>query len=357
MSNACRTKTQKIKKTLTHVEKRVLWKQFTEQLEPTVAAPPPPEDICYKCGHPLVTMDDSFPTCTNTQCSIIYNDVLDHSPEWRFYGAEDKHTVDPTRCGNPINPLLHESSFGCQVLCGPRASYEMKKIQKWTEWQSMPHKEKALYDEFQFISNMAQNAGIPKIFIEDAMIIHKKISGQRIFRGWNRDGIKAASIYIACRKNGSPRTAHEIAKIFCLDKAGATNGCSVARTILNKVEYDDDQECKEMCNILPSLFIERFCSSLHINAELTVLAKFICQKIEREKVINDNTPHAVAAGVIYFVAENCNLGISKTSIKNITGISEVTVSKCYQKLVQYVQNGHQLIPMMILDKYARAKET
>ena len=52
----------------------------------------------------------------------------------------------------------------------------MKKIRKWTEWQSMPHKEKSLYDEFQFITVMAQNAGIPKIFIDNAMTIHKDIS-------------------------------------------------------------------------------------------------------------------------------------------------------------------------------------
>jgi transcription initiation factor TFIIB len=41
---------------------------------------------------------------------------LDYSPEWRFYGADDKKGSDPTRCGNPINPLLQESSFGCKIL-------------------------------------------------------------------------------------------------------------------------------------------------------------------------------------------------------------------------------------------------
>ena len=58
----------------------------------------------------------------------------------------------------------------------------MKRIRKWTEWQSMPHKEKSLYDEFQFITLMAQNAGIAKIFIDDAMAIHKDISEQKMFR-------------------------------------------------------------------------------------------------------------------------------------------------------------------------------
>ena len=99
---------------------------------------------CQTCLSPLTIMEDGFPTCTNSQCGIIYKNVLDFSPEWRFFGGNDKHAVDQTRCGNPINPLLKESSFGCKILCDHRSSYEMKRIRKWTEWQSTPHKEKSL---------------------------------------------------------------------------------------------------------------------------------------------------------------------------------------------------------------------
>ena len=76
----------------------------------------------------------------------------------------------------------------------------MKKIKKWLDWQSMPHKEKSLYDEFQFITTMAQNAGIPKIFIDDAIAIHKDISEQKMFRGLNRDGIKRIYLYFMSTK-------------------------------------------------------------------------------------------------------------------------------------------------------------
>ena len=185
-------------------------------------------------------MDDGFPTCTSKDCGILYKDTLDYSPEWRFYGADDKNTTDPTRCGNPINPLLQESSFGCKILCNQNASYEMKRIRKWTEWQAMPHREKSLYDEFQFITVMAKNAGIPRLFIDDAMAIHKDISEQKMFRGMNRDGIKAASIYISCRLNDCPRTSHEIAEIFHLDKASATNGCTMAVNILHNIERNEE---------------------------------------------------------------------------------------------------------------------
>ena len=55
-------------------------------------------ETCYLCGSHLVIMENGFPTCTNPSCSIIYTNTLDYSPEWRFYGADDKNANDPTRC-------------------------------------------------------------------------------------------------------------------------------------------------------------------------------------------------------------------------------------------------------------------
>jgi len=306
-------------------------------------------DVCKLCSSLLMIMDDGFPTCTNAQCGLIYKDTLDYSPEWRFYNTDDKNANDPTRCGNPINPLLVESSFGCKVLSTTKSSYEMKKIRKWTEWQSMPHKEKSLYDEFQFITTMAQNAGIPRIFIDDAMAIHKDISEQKMFRGMNRDGIKSASIYISCRLNGCPRTAHEIADIFKLDKTSATNGCSMAVNILHNIERNlEPSKQAELCVTLPSLFIERYCSKLNFNKELTMLAKFIANKVEKNNLITDNIPHAIAAGIVYFISYNCNLNVSKQDIKVICGVSEVTINKCFKKLET---NRDNFLPKAILDKY------
>jgi transcription initiation factor TFIIB len=225
----------------------------------------------------------------------------------------------------------------------------MKKIRKWTEWQSMPHKEKSLYDVFQYITVMAQNSGIPKIFIDEAMIIYKDISEQKIFRGLNRDGIKAASIYISCRLNGCPRTSHEISEIFKLDKTSATNGCSMAMSILNNLERKgENPQQQDACSTTPSMFIDRYCSKLNIPSELVMLSKFVASKLEKTNYISDNTPYSIAAGVIYFISQNCNLNISKMDIKQICGVSEVTINKCFKKMEAMKD---QLIPSCVLEKY------
>lgn len=365
MKSTTDQKTKKKKTPIQQIDKQKMWEAFTHDVAPNTEVVSntikPLEciyqsedtDVCSACYSTLVIMEDGFPTCSNHSCGVIYKNTLDYSPEWRYFGADDKNSNDPTRCGNPINPILPESSFGCKVLCTPKSSYEMKKIRKWTEWQSMPHREKSLYDVFQYITAMAQNSGIPKIFIDEAMIIYKDISEQKIFRGINRDGIKAASIYISCRLNGCPRTAHEISEIFKLDKTSATNGCSMAMSVLNNINRggdEDDTQAQAImeCASTPSLFIERYCSKLGMSAELTMLSKFVASKIERDGIINNGAPHTIAASIVYFIAQNCNLNISKTDIKQVCGVSEVTITKCYKKLENIKTD---LIPQCVLNKY------
>lgn len=306
---------------------------------------------CERCESSLAFSDEGFLTCTNRTCGIIYKDMVDQSAEWRYYGADDNQSSDPTRCGMPINPLLEESSYGCKVLCFGSTSYEMRKIRRYTEWQSMPYKEKSQYDEFQIITTMAQNAGIPKLIIDDAIRYHKKISEYDLtFRGDNRDGILAASIYISCRINNYPRTAKEISSIFHLDVTSATKGCKNAISIINNLEKDmDNKEKTNFCKTKPEAFIERYCSKLNINNELTKVCQFISMKIEKQNIMPENTPHSIAAGVVYFISQICKLNISKRDVKNVSEISEVTINKCFKKLEKIKD---ELVPAVILQKYA-----
>ena len=343
----------------TNINKAKLWNVFDSEIGNEQKSNTPLEciyrscgnrEICDSCESILSFSEEGFLTCINKKCGIIYKDIVDQSAEWRYYGADDNQGADPTRCGMPINPLLQESSYGCKVLCIGPMSYEMRKIRRYTEWQSMPYKEKSQYDEFQIITVMAQNAGIPKMIIDDAVRYHKKISEYELtFRGDNRDGIIAASIYISCRINNFPRTAKEIAIIFRLDVTSATKGCKNALAIINNLEKDMDNKEKTVFGTTkPEAFIERFCSKLNMNNELTKLCQFISMKIEKVDLMPENTPHSIAAGVIYFVSQICKLNISKRDVKNVSEISEVTINKCFKKLENIKSD---LLPAVIIKKY------
>lgn len=333
-------------------DKRKLWKQFDEAVGEDIDCVYNKEgdrDACDLCGFPLLLNDVHYLTCSNTKCGIMYKDQLDFNAEWRYYGADDNSSTDPTRCGMPVNPLLKQSSFGCKVMCNFRSNYEMQKIRRYTEWQAMPYKEKSQYDEFQRIAAMANQAGIPKIIIDEAMRYHKKVSEQKTFRGLNRDGIIAASIYIACRVNQNPRTAKEIATMFHLDDASATKGCKNATLIINEMESEmTNRDKTTLCKTKPESFISRYCSKLNMNPELTKLCVFISVKIDKNNWIAENTPHAIAAGIVYFISNVFKLNISKQDVNRVSNISEVTINKCFKKLND---KQKELVPSVIAKKY------
>ena len=350
------SKTKKSRTQISVTDKKKMWQAFDETVHSdTIECVYDKDDNigdrddCKVCGHKIMLNDLNFLTCSNSKCGIMYKDVLDFSAEWRYYGADDNNSMNPTRCGMPVNPNLRESSFGCKVLCGPGSSYESRKVKRYTEWQAMPYKEKSQYDEFQRISIMANQSEIPKIIVDDATRFHKMISEKKTFRGLNRDGIIAASIYIASRVNNNPRTPKEIAEIFNLDYTSATKGCKNAVTIINELDLGKEQNEKtNLCKTTPDAFIHRYCSKLNLNEELTKLCVFISMKIYKQNMIPENTPHAIAAGIVYFVSQVFSLSISKMDINKITNISEVTINKCYKKLDS---KKDALIPSVFIKKY------
>ena len=352
---------QQTKKKKKNINKKKLWDIFDSEINEINSlecvyskCENNKREYCDICNSPVCYSEQKFLVCSNTSCGIIYNDILDESAEWRYYGADDSQIRDPTRCGMPINPLLKESSYGCKVICNNNASWEMRKIRRYTEWQSMPYKEKAQYDEFEKIKIMSHTAGIPKIIIDEALRQHKQLSEMKTFRGCNRDGIIAASVYIAGRIHNNPRTPKEIATIFKLDNTSATKGCKNAVHLINNLDSHKNKNDKTYFHqTKPMDFIERFCSRLNINNELTMLCKFIAKKIEANNEIPENTPHSVAAGIVYFVSQECHLNISKKQIKVCSEISEVTINKCYKKLEKINKmKATRLIPSIIKTKYS-----
>jgi transcription initiation factor TFIIIB Brf1 subunit/transcription initiation factor TFIIB len=117
------------------------------------------------------------------------------------------------------------------------------------------------------------------------------------------------------------------------------NGLETNVASNNKTKFDDTK---------PIAFIDRFCSKLNMNKELTKVCQFVAFRIESQKIIPENTPHSVAAGIVYFVSQACKLNVSKRDVNLVSEISEVTINKCYKKLNKMRDN---LIPSVILKKY------
>lgn len=292
-------------------------------------------DVCDGCKGPVILEDGNF-FCR--ACNTVTGRFIDANAEWRYYGAEDNKSSDPTRCGMPVNDLLPESSLGSLISSQMNESYDMRLIRKYHMWNSMTYKERSLYKIFDDITTNASNNGISNSIIEEAKMMYKKISESKISRGDNRHGLIASSIYMSCKTNKVPRSTKEIAKIFNIKITTMTRGCKKFQDIM-KVNLDSTQ---------PEDFIQRFASKLNLTLEMREVCKYIVGKADELNIVSENTPPSIAASAIYLCVVACQLDINKKDLATACGISQVTLTKCYKKL--YVNRG-MLLPHDVILKY------
>lgn len=278
---------------------------------------------CSFCDSSKVILEDGNYSCQ--ECGALVCRFIDTSAEWRYYGCEDSKSVDPTRCGLPTSELMPFSSLGSMIGFSNRETHHIRIMRKYHMWNSMSYKERSLYNIFDAMTINAINNGISKNIIDEAKMLYKKLSEMKMSRGENRSGLIASSIYMSCKNNKVPRSAKEIAKIFNLKATTMTRGCKKFQEIM-KINVDSTNAVD---------FIYRFCSKLNIDKSCRDICKDVVMKAEELGIVSENTPPSVAAGSIYLCNMVFGWKFTKKDLSDACEISQVTISKCYNKLYVY----------------------
>lgn len=311
-----------------------IWKQL-EKLKCTESTDDITSDqqVC-KCGsNTWDCVGDELYCC---KCFTVLFKNIDSQAEWRFYGASDSKTSDPSRCGLPINQFTPTAAMGTIIgVNEPSTSsstndnfYQYNKMRKYHLWNSMPYRERSLYNILNSIHLQAGSNGLTQTIIDDAKLLYSKLSSDRITRGNNRSGLIASSIYMSCKSNNVPRSAKEVAKMFNLNITTMTKGCKHFNEIMKDVKF----ECSK-----PSDFIRRFLSKLK-RMNLYETCMHVDKKTLEFSLVTENAPPSIAAAIIYLVAvEQKDKILTKKTIAKTCEISEVTINKVYKKLTDFVE--------------------
>ena len=280
---------------------------------------------CDNCKHTHLICDAAGYCCP--KCGVIKTDVDVHMNE-KSYKQTNSNTIKlQSRTGQATNPLLPKSSLGSSISSKRRYDNSMRNMCRYHKWNSMPYKERSLWQVFNQIQRKASQGGISSVLIQDAKEIYTNISKVNISRGANRRGLIAACVYMACKRHDVPRSAKEMAHIFDLKVSELTRGTKKLMNIMNTHKIDSIFSI-----VHASDFVERFCSSLDVTDVHVDIIKKVCERVTKSNVVDSNTPPAIAAGCIFLVSQYLRLNIHKKDISAACKISEVTVGKCYKTL-------------------------
>jgi hypothetical protein len=80
-------------------------------------------------------------------------------------------------------------------------------------------------------------------------------------------------------------------------------------------------------------YVKKYCNEMNIKDEYTNQAIKIARNIDKLNIITEHTQFSIAATSVLIMAElNSITSMTKKSLKNMFGVSNVTISKAYKKL-------------------------
>lgn len=282
----------------------------------------------------VVDQENGVHICSN--CGVIINDIIDTTAEWRYYGGEDTGDSDPTRCGNPINPLLPLSSLATYI--GGNFNKKFSSIKRIHRWNAMPTDERSRWTVFSFINDKVKDTKLSKKTINLCKFYYTKLTEKTnddniykdLTRGLVRKGLISACLWYSCKMNKKQRSVNEIAEIFNIESTEVTRGIRKFVELCRNKNIDIQIKASNY-----EEFIEYFCDRLKLSKKKMKLSIVIARRAKKIKIVDDNTPPSIAASSIYIVCKFLNVMLDKKMITKVCDVSEVTLTKCIKKMIQY----------------------
>ena len=316
---------------------------------------------CTSCASIKIVELEGHYVCQD--CGIENDLIIDSGQEWRYYGSDDTKGNDPSRCGMPTNELLPNSSIGSSVGFSNGDSKSMAKIRNMNNWYNIPYRESSLLESFNNITILCENAGINSMIIEEAKIMYKAVSEVKHSRRIKKEAMKAASVYLACEIKNVSRSIKEIANIFNIkDTKVMSRSIKSFEEIWQSINFKKtEKEVETELSIEEQIMLElgenkvidqdyeslnylhRHCSKLGITDKIYNICKDILVFIEQNNILETHNPLSRVSSVIFYVSNQLNLNINKNKITQVCNISEVTINKCYHKLVKFNKDFYDII--------------
>jgi transcription initiation factor TFIIIB Brf1 subunit/transcription initiation factor TFIIB len=283
------------------------------------------------------------------ECGQVISNIYDYRSEVRIYDDDSK--TDNLRCNKVTNVLLPQSSLGTRLPNNIRGS--LKKLQAWS---AMPYRERSLYNDFKKINVCCDKLGFKKNIQESANIYYsiakscKYTQGSNvgkyiITRGKNNRGIQAGAICISCKKNNTPFIAKDICDHFKLNIKELNNGVKTILELLKLKEFAID-----VSSLKSESYIKKYCIDLNVREDLMNQAIKISKNINKLNLASEHNQFSIAATSMLVMGENNNIpSMTKKKLREMFGVSEVTISKTYKKIekVKHILSDDNAVDIII----------
>jgi len=265
-------------------------------------------------------------------CGFVINQRIDDSgPERQSFSKEQFE--DRARTGIPTSLAMHDMGLATVIghdnkdSTGKPLSASMKSsITRLRTWDSRSQfhesAERNYRQAFSELNRLKDKLALSDAVVEKTAYIYRKALEKNLARGRSITGLIAATLYLACRDTGTPRTLSEVAHQINVKKKDVSR---CYRLLVNELDLT-------MPVLDPIKCMSRIASQAGLSEKIKRKALTILEKANEMEITAGKDPMGLAAAALYL---SCTINGNTTTQKVIamaSGVTEVTIRNRYKGL-------------------------
>ena len=294
---------------------------------------------CPDCKTETVIHDPDRRELVCRDCGLVLTeDPIDYGPEWRAFDAREHEEL--SRVGAPLTQSMHDRGLTTTIDWRNRDANghsmdagkhgQLHRLRVWQERiRTKNAGERNLKYALSEIDRMVSALGVPTPVKETASVIYRKALERDLIRGRSIEGVATSALYMACRKDGIPRSLEEVTAVSRVDQ----------REIGRTYRYIADELDIHLEPTNPRQFVPRFCSELDVSQEVESTAIEIIAETTDQGLHSGKSPTGYAAAAIYAAGLLCDETIPQRAVAETAQTTVVTVRNRYREQLDAIDRA------------------
>jgi len=288
---------------------------------------------CTECNSTNIVKSQDQGELVCEDCGLVIDEQnIDYGPEWRDFATDKKNK---SRVGSPVTKTIHDKGLTTTIDWKDKDVYgrtisadhrnTMHRLRKWQKRiRTKDASERNLQFALSEIDRMASALGAPKQVREIASVTYRRALREDLIRGRSIEGVAAASLYVAFRQTGIPRSLEELSEVARIERK------EIGRTY----RYISRELGLGMEPVDPKMYVPRFCSGLELSERVRTKALEVIDTTAEQGLLSGKSPTGFAASAIYAAALLCGEKRTQREVSEVSQVTEVTIRNRYQEQIK-----------------------
>jgi transcription initiation factor TFIIB len=277
--------------------------------------------ICPQCKSPrlIEQVEEGFRACSD--CGfVISEETMFSSPKMKINTNRSLHTLPASASAKTQSAIIDHDSDQENLD---------NTLKKWTQVKTEDAQEKNLAIALQYITKIAIDISVPRIALEKACLVYKKIIEKKLCKGRSMRALVATAVIIGCKQCGIAITTKRVAHVSKISPRKITR---FYRVVAEQINFAPQPSSA-------SKYALDLSTKLLVSERTTNVLEKIGETLQHSKSFAGKDPTGTACAIIYISSILSGSKRTQREIAEAGRLTEQTIrARCRELEKNFVFN-------------------